>query len=360
MRLILLLALMPLFQFSEVAKAMGGKEYSKSTHHSHHSEEEQNTKNNTSPSVSNSQPSSGNPIIISDPNSPSHPNRNNTQPSHTNQSTAQDQTVYLNETSSGISASIGAIACAEAANTIHENTPASGALIGSCLENLDSANQMKDSQAIAAANADSSATKELKIDSDVLNSAKATDVFNDLNKKYGIDKEKFSQSLLATKGNIEVLGKQETLNDLFGGKISKDDVDKALEEANKLSDLEKKALLDESRIAGLANDFSYKLKTGAFAPARKVASTDFKESLREKLRNKVDSIANTQPEEAATAAEKPNEKSESLTPIEDPLFSMAEIRNSPSIGSSIFDVVHRRYIEKFEMMKASQSIKNIR
>lgn len=220
---------------------------------------------------------------------------------------------------------------------------------------------MKAAEAKAAANAGSGNVGDsLSVNQAVLDSEKAQSVLGDLEKKYDIKRNDFTQKLLEAKGDPELLGNQDFLDDLLNGKVKREDVDKALATADGLTEKEKAALIADSRVAGLGDGFLYNLnKKGATSGSMAKVATS---SLREKLKRKLASAGGgeaaflgPQAVPAVWGKQLVNNKSD-LTPIADPLFTnAAEVSASederPEAELTLFDVVHRKYSEKCESMR---------
>lgn len=280
------------------------------------------------------------------------PNNNNNVTAVT-QNSAQIKASQLSGMAGGQETSIGTASCAEGANQISTNKAAAGTLFKSCVKSFDSANQLKEMELATAGNGNIQASEKLAADKALLEHANAEAIFEELNKKYGTDKDHFREKLLEAKGNPDILSDQATLDDLFGGKISRDQVLDAVGVADGLSAEESEKILAESRIADLkaeAAENLAKFKGTAASASRLAKNEDLRNALRERL-SKVDAaggdknIADRKPAAATAASTTPLYAN--LQPLENPPFAALDEQTSePEGGLSLFEVVHNKYVEK--------------
>lgn len=276
------------------------------------------------------------------------------------QQTSQQNASQLNQLGSSSSASIGAVACAEAANSLHsKNRPEAVALLGSCLNSFAAARKLKALELSTAANAGINASPDITPEPGVLNSEIAGPIFSDLEANYGIAKDDFVNRLIAAKGDIKVLGNPIVVGELFNGKVSWLEVLAAYRSIKKMDPAERDSLLASSRITGLARQLAHGapmrpdlpkiVPKGAgpenalpVQPERSLAS--FSDSSTKSSGGPAGSLGATIP-----AAGGP-----SLTPLEDPLFTMPK---DPAVGmeETIFEMVHRKYEQKFNLLHLSRA-----
>jgi hypothetical protein len=259
-------------------------------------------------------------------------------------------------------ATIAVDACAEGANTLGTDKSASGVLIDSCLNSFNTAEKMKAMEAGTAANAGIEASGELSANENLLDADSSEQIFADLKEKYGIDKDEFTAKLLEARGNPELLGTQEALDELFGGKVSRSDVEAAINAAKGLSPEEKQKILAASRLSGVQKDaaLEYVAYLGKKAFAGNLAQTSLKKALQDKLAKAPATAAASS--ESAKLLRQPAGTSApmyaNLQPMENPPFEMGDTdqasllgsQSMPGDGLSLFDVVHLKYREKLEAL----------
>lgn len=266
-----------------------------------------------------------------------------------NQIQAQEAAREVNSTAIGISAGTAVVTCAEGANTVRENEAKGGVLFDHCLRSLESAKYMQESGIEAAKNAGAEAP-EFTIDTDVLESDRANAIFADLESKYGVNREDILEAFRLAEGDASRLSRPGVVEALSNGNLSTEQVRKALQAADALSPEERAKLLAESRVAGLSEEFVYKLASGRSSGHAKSARASLMESLSRRSSASPASGRNDGlPRRSPAAQEISRFPGESLTPLEDPLFTQAQ-RKIEYEELTLFDVVSRKYREKTESL----------
>ncbi|MGZ3712464.1 MAG: hypothetical protein ACXVBE_11950 [Bdellovibrionota bacterium] len=272
-------------------------------------------------------------------------------PAAASQTGAQIEAANVSEGASEQAVSIGIASCAEGANAISTNPAASGTLIGSCLDSFAAASQLKDVQGAAAKNADTAFSSELAPNDALLESENSKKIFSDLEKKYGTDKDDFSKKLIAARGDPEILGTQESLDDLFNGKVSREQVDEAVAAAGGLSATERQAILDNALSAEVRKEAEAGLIKETSGRSMKIAvGTKLRDSLISKLDNSNEASRQSYSYAGRKPASSRAPSFQNLQPMEHPPFAVEnedEQSDEASVeGSTLFDVVHRKYQEE--------------
>lgn len=260
-------------------------------------------------------------------------------PATSEQAKAQAQALRTNRIGFGISAAGGVVSCAEGANLLSTEKTKSGVLLDSCVTSLQTANKMK-----ALSEQGGQELGGFELDGDMLDSERAQAIFRDLAARYGVTRDQLAAYLLKNRGNPKLLLDPASLDSLTGGKLSAAELGDAVSSAEKLSKEERDRLLAESRVAGLSEEYLYKL----------AASKSQRDSTRQRLvRAPAGSgvnVSGSVPAASASARESDEDirfVGDPLTPLSDPLFAREErAAHPPEPALTIFDVVSRKYREK--------------
>lgn len=262
---------------------------------------------------------------------------------------AQQAAREVNRMAVGISAGTAVVTCAEGANVVRENEAKGGVLFDHCLRSLDSARYMQESGAEAARNSGTEAP-EFSIDKDVVESERADAVLTDLESNYGVSREDVIEAFRLAQGDTGKLSQPGVIESLSKGKLTTEQVRHALEAAGALTPEERERLLAESRVAGLGEEHLYKLASAKGSGSRtKTARSSLMESLSRRPSSTAARKDEVFPRRNFAPAEGPRFSGESLTPLEDPLFTQAE-RKMEFEELTLFDVVSRKYREKSEAL----------
>ncbi|HEY8278616.1 MAG TPA: hypothetical protein VIH99_03265 [Bdellovibrionota bacterium] len=271
-----------------------------------------------------------------------------TGPSSENQVTAQEKAANTNRLGASLSATVGVTACAEGANTFRSNESLSGTLIDACLRNFASARKLKELEAQAAKNAGKETSPELDANSDALKSKGAQAILNDFEEKFGVSQEDFTKVLVSSKGDPNVLGEPDKLHDLLNGKLSREEIERAVNAARDLSPAEREALLSESRLAGLSEEFAYAIGKGGSAKGK---FRSLRSSLIRSFQGSegvASSVGSTSDAGRKPASVPGNNKFARLTPLEDPIFAQNSL--SEPTEFTLFYIVHLKIMEKAPLL----------
>jgi hypothetical protein len=272
---------------------------------------------------------------------------------------AQIQAAQISESSSTQVVSIGVASCAEGANSIGSDQVKSGVLIASCLQSFDTASDLKGVAGIAANNAGVDQSSSLSADSALLASESGQKIFDELHNKYGTEKDAFTEKLIAARGDPEILGTQESLDALFNGKISRDQVNAALEAAGNLTAAERQKILDSSLTADLRKE----IESGLIKAGGKFAKQSGKSSLRDSLMERLTRAEEASPSLGQTAMNRSPASSSkalfsNLQPSENPFFEsqnqdeQGEMASDDSTGGlTLFEIIHNKLLEKLRTKK---------
>lgn len=209
----------------------------------------------------------------------------------------------------------------------------------------------------AAENAGQKANAALTANDSALNLNTSNEIFSDLEKQYGVTKDAFVSKVMATNGDPNALRDPELLNELFKGKITPSQIDDALASVNGLSLEKRKQLINDSRISGLADEIQNAQGRNPSSitdvNGSKLPSSNFRDKLRDTLNSQNTASPSETHAKWNTGNNAPAENNGelTLTPLSDPLFS-SNTEQPASSELTLFAVVHKKYEEKFEMMKA--------
>jgi hypothetical protein len=267
------------------------------------------------------------------------------------QDDAQNSAAEINESASKQAASLGVVTLAEGANVVLENEDGGGVLLSAGLDSIKASEILKRLEASAKANIGIEVTSlHLSTDPSVVNSPRANEIFFDLESHYGLTKEKFTSSVLGSRGS------QDALAELLSGRLPKEKFSQALSGAVSRSEEEKKKILDESRVSNLLEEDSYVIEAPRAQKNKQAKST---ESLRESLREKLEKRTNPEdpfsegPWAIDSSAGKFSE--ETLQPS-DEFYEQLGLLDDRVEELTLFDVVRRKYQEKHRIMRPPQGL----
>lgn len=241
-----------------------------------------------------------------------------------------------------LAASIGIVSCAEGANTVLQNNVLGGTLIDSCLDSFQIAKKMKEAELKANQNANIGADSDLTTDASIMDSANSNEILDDFSKAYHISKEDLTNLMINSRGDPNTLGKEDLLDRLFKGKISRAQILSALSAAQKLSDQEKAEQINNSRLAGIMANLKYDIGSKL---AKKTNSPTTSAKEKGKIIRQLASSSSSQKKDMSLSSP----FSEVITPSDDPLFSN-EVENYDD-EPTVFDIVRKKYQEKFQLFK---------
>jgi hypothetical protein len=260
------------------------------------------------------------------------------------QAQSQGETLATNSVGFGITAGGAVVRCAEGANLIPTDQTKGGLLIQSCLNSFEAANKMQ-ALALGATQNGGFPNPNFGLDPDLIGSGKAHAVFSDLADNYGLSRGELARRMLEARGNPEILGDATLIEELFKGKLTRDQIVGSTLEADKLSKEEQDKLLAETRVAGLEDEFLYKLAS-AKSQAGKIA--------RDLLKERADRSPSALSGAAVTNGRVTSRGStgdtthrfatERVMPLEDAFFKQESTEELQEL--SLFDVVSRKYREK--------------
>jgi hypothetical protein len=271
-----------------------------------------------------------------------------------NQSNAQRAAADANRAASSTSAAVGVISIADGMNSLGEADARAGVLIemgqGAIktaadlkkaeLEGGDAADKMASTQVAAKSDRDTL----LVADPTMLSSNAADKILSTLEGKYGIKREEFAAKVLDSRGS------RESLDEIFGAKAA-EKMSKAFSASGELSDEEKKRVAQAAEGASVMGGTSdFEIHYGKGTPK----SSDLRSTLRKKLaaqEEPADRFAKSSSVvKRKTVPQQDAATFENLTAISEE--ELPGQRDPASEEWSIFDVVHRKYMERAVMLKS--------
>lgn len=218
---------------------------------------------------------------------------------------------------------IGAVNCLDGANELLEDESAGQEKIADCLRKMQAGKGMKENGDATAKRAGKAGLNGGLIDEEQLSSERARAIFEKFGKNYKISGEELVRRMLESGANFD------ELKEALKTKFSEDKVAQLMASAENVK-----------------FEIDLKRKSGA---ARKSSKPNYREQLRAALA-KVDEAPNSWPVSTPknrTTLREPSPGPEDLTPLQDPLFA-----GSDQQELSIFEVVSRKYRDKWDMMIA--------
>ena len=188
---------------------------------------------------------------------------------------------------------------------------------------------------------------DVKIDPALLRNGTADSVMGQFEKKFGIGRDAFASAVQGGQDPRSILTKA-PLN-----AISTSDMNKAIGDAQNLSEEEKKTAMAESDLEKIQRELAASLNGGAGGTPKKFMASDYKPSAAE-----LDSL--TLPEPAAAPALDANVSPEIQAAL---AAREMDLQKEGITNSSLFQIVHKKYEERIKMiyggvMPSSRGIAN--
>jgi hypothetical protein len=247
----------------------------------------------------------------------------------------------MNELGAQQSAAVAVTCLADGANTILKDSAAGGFQSYECLKGMGAADKLHKLAEEAAARGGLGSQGGLAASEDILNREDSQGAFADFEKNYKMGREEFVGRMLAAPGDPD------EFSNTLSKHLSKEEVFKALADGDKLSDDQKQEIL--AKLNGRSSEI-------ALAHKSRLKQMTAKEgpSIADEVREKLKQEMNAQERAKTAKAEKrlpASQKMEQISALQDafPVQAAAVQSSSASIDElSIFEVVHRKYRDKFE------------
>jgi|GEM_PF-2722232 len=217
-------------------------------------------------------------------------------------------------------ATVGAIFCAEGANANLTSPEDAAALYANCQQNFDAANKL------------SGKTTGFNPDQGILQGSAAKQSLEDFERNFGIAPSDYLSKVLGEgKG-------PSSLAAVLDGKISESKLNEALEAATKLA---------ANTLTESSNAFAVD-----FGSAQKKPKTTLRDSLKKSLAESGKQEAASRTISSVAPREQASSQLDGLSPLSGGIFSAAATQEE----LSIFDVVHRKYVELAPRMKPGKNL----